>query len=206
MSDSPFHAPVAGGAPVAAGADRHVPQVASARRYLRDALPTIYRADNSCFAMRFLYALERVLDPRVAIIDSLAAYLTPQLAPEGMVDAMADWLGLELDDAPAGIPRPRLLDRAEEIARKRGTRAGLELALRAAFPDLRLQVQDAGTVLVCDGDATPTMERFPGFVVRCLSPLSSSQRGAIEWVIERELPLHVRHRLVPADEPREAAR
>jgi phage tail-like protein len=205
MNDPVLRAPAAEGAPVAEDAEQWVPKVASARRYLRDAVPAIYRSENS-FAMRFLYALERVLDPRVAIVDSLAAYLTPRLAPELMVEAMAGWLGLDLSDAPADIARCRLLDRAEEIARKRGTRAGLELALGVAFPDLGLQVQDGGRVVVRAGDAAPAPEPRPGFVVRCREQLLPAERAAIEWVIARELPLHVRHRLVDAHEPQEDSR
>jgi len=205
MTGPVLRAAAAGGAPVAEDAEQCAPEVASARHYLRDALPAIYRSENS-FAMRFLYALERVLDPRVAIIDSLAAYLTPRLAPEAMVDAMAGWLGLDLSVAPAGIPRRRLLDRAEEIARKRGTRAGLELALGVAFPDLGLQVQDDGKVVVRAGDAAPAPQPRAGFVVRCRDPLSPAERAAIEWVISRELPLHVQHWLVDTYESQEHPR
>jgi phage tail-like protein len=204
MNDPAPYAPALAGAPLPAG-EQEVPPVASARRYLRDAVPSIYRTEGS-FAQRFLHALERMLDPRVAIVDSLAAYLAPRLAPDSMVDAMAGWLGLELGDAPAGIPRRALLDHAEEIARKRGTRVGLELALRVAFPGLELRLQDSGRVAVGDRVADPPPPPNPGFVVRCPDRLTSSQREAIEWLIAREAPLHVDYRLVDAHESPEPAR
>jgi phage tail-like protein len=140
--------------------------------------------------MQFLYALERVLDPYVAIIDSLGAYLSPRLAPEGMVDAMAAWLGLALEDAPAEIDRREVLAHAPEVAQWRGTRHGLELALRVCFPDLHMRVEDRGRVVFLGEGATPP-ESYPGFVVRCREPLTPNLRAAVEWVIERQRPLQV---------------
>lgn len=189
----------------AVAAERDVPEVASARRYLRDALPSIYRTPDS-FAMRLLYALERVLDPRVAILDSLWAYLDPRLAPDAMVEEMARWLGLELGGAPAGGPRRELLTHAGELARRRGTRAGLQRVLQTAFPHLRLRVEDHGAVIVDTAQDAPTIARSPGVVVHCPVPLSPSERAAVEGTIERELPLHVEGRLVDALDRRERAR
>ncbi len=184
-----------------------VPKVASARCYLRDAMPLIYRTKGS-FAMRFLHALERVLDPRVAIVDSLWAYVEPQLAPAGMVDEMARWLGLQPDDVPAGVARRELLCDVRGIARRRGTAAGLQSALNAAFPDLHPKVEDHGRAVACAGygtrsaedERTPSLAPNPGFTVRCSKPLSPSQRVAVEDAIARQLPLHVEHWSVRAPE------
>jgi phage tail-like protein len=160
--------------------------------------------------MRFLHALERVLDPRVAIVESLSAYVSPRLAPDGMVDAMSDWLGLELREAPPGVHRRELLANADRLARTRGTRAGLELALRIGFPDLDLEVLDRGRVVIHRDVAPRSRERVhPGFVVRCSTPLSAGRRAAIEWAIERHRPMHVAYRLLatePPSEPAERAR
>jgi phage tail-like protein len=181
-----------------------VPAVASARRYLRDALPLIYREQS--FTMDFLEALERVLDARVAIIDCLRAYIAPELAPERMVDAMADWLGLELDDAPAGDARRGLLVKARQTARLRGTAAGLQGALNEAFPDLDLRVYDNGRVVVSKAAGRAALEPNPGFRVTCGLPLTPSRQAAVQAAIARQLPLHVKHRLMQAREPREPAR
>jgi hypothetical protein len=201
-----------------------VPEVASAREYLRSGLPSIYREKDS-FGMRFLYGLERVLDRHVAIIDSLGAYLSPQLAPPEMVDAIAGWLGLALDDAPTeavfgellsvaerhasiadasrelpgGVElhksaeevRRKLLGSAEQIARLRGTRAGLELVFEICFPELHLKVEDHGAVLLLNGAVEPPDEPYPGFEVHCQARLEPALRGAVERAIERQRPLQV---------------
>lgn len=205
MNDQALHAPTSQDRPVATEDGHGVPEVASARRYLRDAVPSIYRTKDS-FAMRLLHALERVLDPRVAILDSLSAYLAPELAPDGMVDEMAGWLGLELGDARPGAPRRELLAHAERISRRRGTRAGLQLILQAAFPDLGLRVEDRGGTVVRSAEDTGAPEPNPGFIVWCPWALSPSERDAVERTIALELPLHVEGTLVNGLRPREATR
>jgi phage tail-like protein len=175
-----------------------VPQVASARAYLRAGLPAIYRSEES-FGMRFLQALERVLDRHVAIVDSLAAYISPQLAPPDMVTALAGWLGLGLEETPAEPARRALLSNAARIARLRGTRAGLELALALCFPELHLEVRDFGEVVLLDDDTSPP-EPYPGFEVHCREPLTAARRTEVQRAIERQRPLPVTDaRLVAQD-------
>lgn len=190
--------PAAGEAPPR-GAAESVPEVASAREYLRSGLPSIYRGRGS-FGMRFLYALERVLDRQVAIVDSLGAYLSPQLAPPEMVDAIAGWLGLALDDAPTEDVRRELLGSAEQIARLRGTRAGLELVFETCFPGLHLKVEDHGEVALLDGALAPPKKPYPGFEVHCPTRLEPALRDAVECAIERQRPMQVACELEDASE------
>jgi hypothetical protein len=221
--------------------------VASAREYLRSGLPSIYR-DKDSFGMHFLNGLERVLDRQVAIVDSLGAYLSPRLAPPEMVDAIAGWLGLALDDAPTEavlgellsiaerpvrtadanhelpgsaerdasaeevrrtVPgsaarqvsveevRRELLGSAEQIARLRGTRAGLELVFKICFPGLHLKVRDHGEVALLDGTVPPPSEPYPGFEVHCPVRLEPALRNAVERAIERQRPIQVARRPTP---------
>ena len=74
-------------------------------------MPDIYRRDCNArrdqpppFAMRFLHALEEVLDPIVATLDSLPAHLDVDLAPEHALAGLATWLGV--DDVES-LPRRR---------------------------------------------------------------------------------------------------
>ena len=80
------------------GPDRPVlsdaPSTVSVRRHLRNGVPDIYRRNATAmrdqpppFAMRFLHALEEVLDPIVATLDSLPAHLDADLAPEHALGA-----------------------------------------------------------------------------------------------------------------------
>lgn len=167
-----------------------VPKVAFAREYLRANMPAIYREDPDGFGMSFLGALERVLDPQVAILDCLDAYVSPRLAPPAMVEAMAAWLGLPHVDAHAS---KRLLRAARILAQLRGTRAGLQIALACCFPSLKFRVEDRGAVLTTSGNAPPPA--FPGFTVRCEQALSVTDRAAIEQAIEWQCPLQVSYEL-----------
>ena len=118
------------------------PPAASARAYLRSGLPSIYHSpgqggQGGRFGIDFVAALEQVLDPVVVVLDCLAAYLDPDLAPLQMVDAMAAWLGIDPDEQLPEERRRELVRRGTELARRSGTRAGLGLALHVVFPTSR---------------------------------------------------------------------
>ena len=122
----------------------HSPAVASEREYLRRGLPAIYQ-DND-FGVRFVGALEPLLDPIVALLDSLPAHVDPDLAPEDVLSLLARWLGLEVDEAWPVERKRELVRRGDELARRHGTRAGLELTLKIAFPQHPLRVEDSGAI------------------------------------------------------------
>ncbi len=120
------------------------PQPVSARAHLRENLPAVYREGD--FGMRFVGALEHVLDPIVALLDNLPAHFHPRHAPPDVVELLGAWLGLEHDEARRGEDRRELALGAAELMRRRGTRAGLEQALALAFPGVPLRVEDGGGV------------------------------------------------------------
>jgi phage tail-like protein len=180
------------------------PSVASAREYLRGGLPAIYRRDSDGFAMRMLESLERVLDPQIAILECLAAYFSPQLAPPGMVEAMSSWLGLPAAESYGQQTGRDLLEVAERLARLRGTRAGLQLALEKCFPKLRLEVEDHGAVLI-EGTAD-TLGPYPGFTVRVRGTLSPIQREQVRRAIEWQRPLQAPYALLDDNDVRGTAR
>ncbi len=120
------------------------PQPVSARAHLRENLPAIYREGD--FGMRFVGALEHVLDPIVALLDNLPAHFDPRHAPPDVVELLGAWMGLERDEARRGEDRRELALGAAELLRRRGTRAGLEQALALAFPGVPLRVEDGGGV------------------------------------------------------------
>jgi phage tail-like protein len=177
----------------AVGMPHDAPPVASARAYLRRGLPAVYREDD--FGMRFVGALETLLDPIVSILDNLGAHFDADLAPLNVVDALAVWLGLEPEESWPEELRRELVRRAGELTRRRGTRAGVELALKVAFPTLPLRVADGGGVTWDVQPGTPSAERAPGFVVYCDQPISESEQAAVARMIERVKPVHVPYRL-----------
>jgi len=169
------------------------PPTASARAYMRESLPAVFREND--FAMRFVGALETVLDPIVATLDALPAYVDPSLAPSDMVEVMAAWLGIELDESMDDHTRRELLLHSAEATRWRGTRQGLEMALKLTFPDLPLRIEDEGGVVFtrdASADPAPAANRF---IVYCDTPIPAARQAVVARVIEEQKPLHVAYRL-----------
>lgn len=179
------------------GPPRHRPDpppVASMRRLYRDRLPAMYRQHDD-FGVRFVGALEGALDPILALLDSLPAHLDPDLAPQDLLELLGGWLGVELDESWPDERRRELVRRAGELSRLRGTRAGLELALEVAFPDLPLRVEDNGGVTYGDAVGSERRTQASGFVVYCDRPLEEDALVSIARVIEQVKPVHVLYRL-----------
>lgn len=174
-------------------ADDRTPAVASMRGYLRKRLPEIYQDDG--FGVRFLEGLETLLDPIVATLDALPAYVDPDLAPRDVLDLLAAWLGLTVDES---WPDDRVRDAlrlAGKLGQKRGTKEGLELALAIAFPEHPLRVEDGGKVTwSADPDASPAPSPN-SFVVYCDKSLGEADQARIARVIEQAKPIHVGYRL-----------
>jgi phage tail-like protein len=174
-------------------ADEQTPPVASSRGYLRERLPAVYQDGD--FGLRFLGALETLLDPIVGTLDVLPAYFDPDLAPRDLLELLAAWFGIEVDESWPDERCRHALRLAAELGRRQGTRSGIELALSIAFPDVQFRVEDGGKVTWAT-DANAPLESSPrAFVVYCDVPLSVPELAAVARVIERAKPLHVGYRL-----------
>jgi phage tail-like protein len=183
----------------AVGTDPAPPAV-SGRRYLRDNLPGIYSEGD--FGMRLVSGFEALLDPLVAALDNLPEHFDPTYAPRDVLDLLTEWLGLEHDEARSGEERRAIVRMAPELMRRRGTKAGLELALGLAFPGVPFRVEDAGAVtwsLDLHEDEKPAP---PSFVVYCDSPLPPVRSGAVARLIDQAKPAHVSYRLRVKAPPR----
>jgi phage tail-like protein len=143
--------------------------------------------------MRFVGALETLLDPVMGTLDSLPAHFSGELANRSTLGLLAAWLGVELDESWPEDRQRELVARASELARKRGTRAGLELALQIAFPDLPLRVEDDGGVVHAADAADLPAAPPPRFVVYCDVPLE--EPAGLARMIELMKPVHVEYRL-----------
>ena len=172
----------------------HSPAVASKRQYLSRGLPAIYQEND--FGVRFVTALEPLLDPVVALLDSLPAHVDPALAPEDLLALLAHWLGLEMDEAWPISSKRDLVRRGDELARRHGTAAGLQLTLKIAFPEHPLRVEDAGTVTWAGKKESTKADRSgAGFVVYCDAPLDEHELGAVSRLIEQVKPVNVTYKL-----------
>jgi phage tail-like protein len=169
------------------------PRTASARAYLREGLPAVYQEHD--FGMRFVGALESVLDPVVALLDNLPAHFDAALAPADLVDLLSAWLGLESDESATLEHRREVLRRASDLARRRGTKRGLEDLLAVSFPDLKLRVEDAGGVVFATDPAALPEPAAPGFVVYCDTAVDEQTAAAVARLLERARPAHASYRL-----------
>ncbi len=185
----------------APGTSANCPPVASARGLMRRGLAPLYQDPADGLVMRFVEALERALDPRVAVIDSLPAYLTHELAPQDMVGELLSWFGFEaVGLRPAA--RREVLENARRLALTRGTRAGLALALRCAFPELHFRVLDSGGTIAAATADVPAQAIGPRplwLLVQFREKLEPDQREVITRIVERHCPVYVVPRVVDGD-------
>jgi len=183
------------------------PRAASNRCYLRSGLPAVYRqGDRSDFVMRFLEAIEAVLDPVVTLLDNLPQHFQPRQAPDDVLTLLGSWLAVEQHEVRPLQERRELARRAAELAVSRGTKPGLELALKVGFPGIPLRVEDRGGVrhaATADGLSAP---ETASFVVYCDIPLPEGRQREIARFITAQKPVHVTFKLrVRAAEPESSA-
>jgi phage tail-like protein len=168
------------------------PAVVSKRGTLRRGLPGVYH--ESDFTMRFVGALESLLDPIAAVLDGLPAHFSPDYAPRPILDLLSSWLGIEVDEAQALDLHRESVRLAAELGQTRGTVRGLELALRLSFPDIPMRVQDEGRVR-WSMDGIPAPAEPARFVVYVDTAIPEEQQAAIARCIERQKPVETTYRL-----------
>lgn len=144
--------------------------------------------------MRFVGALERVLDPIAAVLDGLPEQFSPDYAPRPTIDLLSAWLGVEIDEAQALDARRETVRMAAELGRRRGTVRGLELALALSFPGIPMRVEDGGGVRWSVDDA-PEPAETARFVVYVDVPIPQERQAAIARCIERSKPVQASYRL-----------
>jgi len=175
-----------------ASGSKETPPSASGRAYLRDGLPSLY--SDGDFGMRFVGALETLLDPIVAMLDALPEHFDPDYAPRDILNLLSAWLGVDLDESqPIAVQRDTIR-RAAELGRRRGTKGGLELALSLAFPGVPLRVEDEGGVYF-SASSEPLESKPAQFVVYCDKPVNEDTQAAIARCIENFKPVHTAYRL-----------
>jgi phage tail-like protein len=175
-----------------AGGPTETPSVASSRAYLRNGLPALYQDGD--FGMRFVGALEELLDPIVAILDGLDHHFDPNLAPPDILSLLAAWLGVDLDETQDIKHQREMVRRSAELGRRRGTVKGMELALKLHFPEVPMRIEDNGGVL-WHGRPAPAGNASASFVVYCDVPVEENVQASIARCIEQYKPVHSTYRL-----------
>lgn len=188
------------------GPERTAPAVASSRAELRRGLPGIYGDPSAgmdpddAFVMRFLLALEEVVDPVVALLDSLPAQFDVDVAAPHVLALVGNWLGLELGDYWLRLDRidatvegrlRRLVTDAPRLMQARGTPGAIEILLRDMFGDLPLTIEDSGGCThSAEGTELPDADP-PAFRVTCTTPLPADEAARLRRVVAEIRPVHV---------------
>jgi phage tail-like protein len=175
-----------------ASGPKETPPVASSRAYLRNGLPALYQDGD--FGMRFVGALEELLDPIVAVLDGLPYHFDPNFAPPDILNLLASWLGVDLDEMQTISQQREMVLRSAELSRRRGTVKGMELALRLHFPEVPMRVEDNGGV-IWHGNPGRGNKPSSSFVVYCDVPVEENMQAAIARCIEQFKPVHSTYRL-----------
>jgi phage tail-like protein len=155
-------------------------------------MPSIYHETD--FAMRFVGALEGVLDPIVAVLDTLPEHFSPDYASRPMIDMLAAWLGVQNDEELGLEARRETVRMAATLGRWRGTVRGLELALRLTFPGIPMRVDDDGGVRWSLDGALAKVEPAR-FVVYVDTPIPEDRQVAVARCIEHHKPVQATYKL-----------
>jgi phage tail-like protein len=115
---------------------------------LMASLPSIYRKTEDVpgdFTRALVGVLETTTQTLDASIAMLGSHIAPDTAPGLWLDYVARWLGVPWDDGFDDAQKRAILQHADEIAKGRGTRAGLEALLSCLVPGSppRYRVVDA---------------------------------------------------------------
>ena len=157
-------------------------------------LPGIYQED--AFVQRLCGALDDVLAPVVATLDSLPAYLDPATTPADLLGWLAGWVGL-VTDGPQSPRRQRELVRTGvELNRWRGTSRGVRDAVALWFGIAPEVVESGGASWsTAAGGALPG-EPTPFLLVRLpVADLSTVDLRQLDAVVAAVKPAHIPHRV-----------
>ena len=159
-------------------------------------LPGLYH-DND-LAQRFTGALDTVLAPVLATLDSSDAYVDPRLAPLDFVEWLAEWVGVELDASWPQSRQRSLVARAGELYAWRGTVRGVTEAV-AIYTGVEPEVSETGGTAWAGGP--PPSGRLPGdpaglLLVRVrVPPGEPIDAGRLDRLVAAAKPAHIAHKV-----------
>jgi phage tail-like protein len=161
-------------------------------------LPALYH-DND-IAQRFTAALDIVLAPVLATLDSSHAYVDPLLAPLDFVEWLAEWVGVELDASWPEARQRALVARAADLFAWRGTVRGVSEAV-AIYTGVVPEVVESGATAWTG--APPPSGELPGFaagemVVRVrVAPGDAEMIDPVrlDRLVAAAKPAHIAHRV-----------
>ncbi|OBJ40579.1 phage tail protein [Mycolicibacterium mucogenicum] len=161
---------------------------------LGSTLPALYLGDD--FAQQLCAAFDDVLAPIFAILDCFPAYLDAGTAPEDMLDWLAGWIGLTLDNEGGAARKRASIAMGAAVLAERGTARSVREAVRAAFNVETDVVESGATSWSTSPDSEPAGEEVPDLLVVIVTGEPDSiDRRRLDEVIRSAKPAHVPHRI-----------
>lgn len=155
-------------------------------------LPVVYQEDP--FTVRFTAGLDEVLSVIVTTIDSMHAYVDPDVAPADFLHWLAGWVGLTLDDRWPLHRRRSAVRHAVAFYRMRGTVSGLRMQLEQLFGGTVEIVDNGGVAWSRTPDGPLPGQAAPRLAVR-LTTDAELRPGEVDAVVVAAKPAHVIHRV-----------
>lgn len=155
-------------------------------------LPAVLAEDD--FLTRFVGALDEMLTPVQLTLDSLHAYLDPELAPEDFLLWLTEWVGIEHDQTWSTERTRAAVRRAAALHRWRGTPRGVRDAVRLMF-DGEVEIEESGGVSGGLAPQTPVPGQpvpYLRVVLRVPDP-SAVDRRRLDALVASVKPAHVPH-------------
>ncbi|NWJ45567.1 MAG: DUF2313 domain-containing protein [Chloroflexi bacterium] len=166
-------------------------------------LPGLYARDE--FMGRFLKIFEDTLKPLQQMTDNLAYYFHPLMTSPEMMEWLANWVNLALDENWSLEQRRKLVLSASDLYSRRGTKRGLAeyLTLYTGIePDIAeyMDGMSLGPETLLGINTTIAGRERYGFTVTLrmngISPEEMAQKEIIiRRIIEAEKPAHTIYRL-----------
>lgn len=159
-------------------------------------LPALYQQEP--FVQRFVAGFDDALAPVFSTLDNFGAYLDPALAPADFLSWLGAWLGLPLDETWPRSQQRRLLERAGDLYRWRGTTRGLAELIElttGAVPEI---IETGGVAWSADPEQPEPTAVEPLLIVRVRLPADAADsvdRRRLEALVGAARPVHVPFRV-----------
>ncbi len=166
--------------------DYQVLRVAESTSRLLSYLPDIYSdgPGGGLFLDGFLRMFDSIWEPLERQIDYLYAYFDPRLTPSDFLPWLGTWVDLVLDENWPEARRRKLIQRAVELYRRRGTAGALRDYL-TIFTGIQPEILE-------DGDAANPFHFTVSFRVNDPDVLDQDR---VRRIIEEEKPAHTTYTL-----------
>ena len=173
------------------------PGAVPVHRPLAGGLPAVYLSDP--FTLGFVSSFDDVLVPVFAVLDSLHAYVDPDLCPDDFVPWLGGWLGVSVEERWPEYRRRSFVRDAVEVYRWRGTARGIRDAVHA-YAGIEPEIEESG------GTSSSRKPRGPlpgsataSLTVRLRGPadvIGSLSESSIDRLVRQTKPAHVPHVIV----------